>query len=170
MNLKQRWDHYLSHDAPPFVQFIKYGMAGGVATVVHVLAFFLVGFLLFPCVPADDPLMRLLSWAFGWTAPVVEEALRARYAVYSNVLAFLVANTVCYLLNRLFVFRPGRHHVVLEFLLFMAVSAISVGIGSVLIWILVSRFGIHTTYAFGANVLSSLAINFLMRKFFVFKE
>jgi putative flippase GtrA len=165
MNLKQRWSHYLSHDAPPFVQFIKYGMAGGMATVVHVLVFFVAGFTLFPCVSADDPLVRL----FGLTAPAVEEALRARYAVYSNIVAFLVANTVCYVMNRLFVFRPGRHHVVIEFFLFMAVSAVSVGIGSVLMGILIKQFGIHTTYAFGANVLSSLAINYLMRKFFVFK-
>lgn len=168
MTLKERWDHYLSHDAPPFIQFVKYGLVGGFATAVHILTFFLLGFLLFPCVSPEDPLVRLVG-LIGLEAPVVEEALRARYAVYSNVLAFLVANTLCYLLNRLFVFRPGRHHVILEFFLFLSVSAISGGIGTVLIWVLVHQFGVHTTYAFGANILSSLAINYLMRKFFVFK-
>ena len=165
MSLKARWDHYLSHDAPPLVQFVKYGLAGGVATAVHILAFFLAGFFLFPCVPQDDILVR---W-FKLSAPVVEEALRGRNAALSNVVAFVLSNTICYVINRLFVFRPGRHHAVLEFLLFFAVSAVSVGIGTVLIWILVDRFGIQTTYAFGANILSSLAINFLMRKYFVFK-
>ena len=165
MGLKARWNHYLSHDAPPFVQFVKYGLAGGLATAVHILTFFLVGFLLLPCVPADDIVVRIL----GLAAPAVEEALRARNAVWSNVAAFLVSNAVCYVVNRLFVFRPGRHHVALEFLLFFAVSAVSVGIGTVLIWILVDRFGVQTTYAFGANILSSLAINYAMRKFFVFK-
>ena len=165
MGLKARWNHYLSHDAPPFVQFVKYGLAGGLATAVHILTFFLVGFLLLPCVPADDIVVRIL----GLAAPAVEEALRARNAVWSNVAAFLVSNAVCYVVNRLFVFRPGRHHVALEFLLFFAVSAVSVGIGTVLIWILVDRFGVQTTYAFGANILSSLAINYVMRKFFVFK-
>lgn len=165
MTLKERWDHYLSHDAPPFVQFVKYGMVGGAATVIHVLAFFVMGFFVFPCVSPEDPLVRL----FGLAAPAVQEALRARYAVYSNVVAFVVANTVCYLLNRLFVFRPGRHHVVLEFVLFMGVSAISVAIGSVLMGLLIRQLGVQTTYAFGANIASSLAINFLMRKFFVFK-
>ena len=165
MGLKTRWNHYLSHDAPPFVQFIKYGMAGGIATGVHVLSFFLAGFFWFPCVPQDDILVRL----FRLSAPAVEEALRGRNAALSNVVAFVLSNTVCYLINRLFVFRPGRHHVVLEFLLFFAVSAVSVGIGTVLIWILVDRFGVQTTYAFGANILSSLAINYAMRKFFVFK-
>lgn len=165
MTLKERWDHYLSHDAPPFVQFIKYGMAGGIATVTHVAAFFLAGFFLFPCVSAEDPLVKL----FGLVAPAVEEALRARYAVYSNLAAFMISNTVCYIMNRLFVFRPGRHHIVIEFLLFLAVSAVSMTVGTTLMGVLIQQFGVQTTYAFGANILSSLAINYVMRKFFVFK-
>ena len=169
MTLRERWNHYLSHDAPPLVQFIKYGMAGGLATVVHVLTFFAVGFFLFPCVSADDPLMKGLTALFGVAAPAVEEALRARNAVVSNVLAFLVSNTVCYVINRLFVFRPGRHHVVLEFFLFLAVSAVSMLVGTTLMGWLIQQFGIHTTYAFGVNIFSSLAINYVMRKFFVFK-
>ena len=165
MNLRERWDHYLSHDAPPLVQFVKYGLAGGLATVTHVLAFFLVGFLLFPCVTDNDPLVKL----FGLVAPAVDEALRARHAVFSNVVAFFVSNTVCYLANRWFVFRPGRHHVVIEFLLFLAVSAVSMIVGTSLMTWLIQHFGVQTTYAFGANILSSLAINYAMRKFFVFK-
>lgn len=165
MSLKARWDHYLSHDAPPLVQFVKYGLAGGIATASHIVAFFLAGFFLFPCVSAEDPLVKL----FGLVAPAVEEALRARHAVYSNILAFFVSNTVCYIINRLFVFRPGRHHIVLEFLLFLAVSAISMAVGTALMGILIKQFGVQTTYAFGANILSSLAINYVMRKFFVFQ-
>ena len=165
MTLKERWDHYLSHDAPPFVQFVKYGLAGGIATASHVLTFFAIGFLLFPCVSAEDPLVKL----FGLAAPAVEEALRARHAVYSNVLAFLVSNTLCYAMNRLFVFRPGRHSFAVEFLLFLAVSAVSMTIGTTLMGVLIQRIGLQTTYAFGANILSSLAINYVLRKFFVFK-
>lgn len=165
MNLKERWDHYLSHDAPPLVQFVKYGLAGGVATAAHILTFFLAGFLLFPCVTADDPLVKLC----GLAAPAVEEALRARYAVFSNIIAFFVSNTVCYIINRLFVFRPGRHHIVIEFLLFLAVSAVSTLVGTTLMGLLIKHLGMQTTYAFGANILSSLAINYVMRKFFVFK-
>lgn len=164
MNLKEQWDHYLSHDAPPFVQFIKYGLAGGVATATHIAVFFLAGFFLFPCVSADDPLVKL----FGLVAPAVEEAFRARHAVYSNLAAFMVSNTVCYIMNRLFVFRPGRHHIVIEFALFLAVSAVSMLVGTTLMGVLIQHFGVQTTYAFGANILSSLAINYVMRKFFVF--
>ena len=165
MTLRERWEHVLSHDASPLVQFIKYGLAGGVATGVHILTFFVVGFYLFPCVASDDILVRVLRLS----APIVDEALRARYAVFSNVAAFLVSNVVCYIINRLFVFRPGRHHVIVEFLLFFAVSAVSMTVGSTLMGWLIKQFGAQTTIAFGANILSSLAINYVMRKFFVFK-
>ena len=165
MRLKDRWDHYLSHDAPPFVQFVKYGLAGGVATATHILTFFAAGFLLFPCVSADDPLVKL----FGLAAPLVDEALRARNAVFSNLVAFMVSNAVCYIINRLFVFKPGRHHIVIEFLLFLSVSAVSTTVGTTLMGLLIKNFGIQTTYAFGANILSSLAINYVLRKYFVFK-
>ena len=155
----------LSRDANPVVQFFKYAVAGGIATAVHILTFFLAGFFVFPCVASDDILVRL----FGLAAPVVEETLRARNAVFCNVIAFLVSNTVCYIINRLFVFKPGRHGMVVEFLLFFAVSAISVGLGTFLMGVLIDRFGIQTTYAFGANMVCSLAINYALRKFFVFK-
>ncbi|MDR0993258.1 MAG: GtrA family protein [Verrucomicrobiota bacterium] len=164
MTLKERCGVYLSHDASAVVQFIKYGLAGGVATAVHILTFFLAGFLLFPCVTQKDILVRLL----GLAVPVVEESLRARNAVYSNVLAFLVSNLVCYLLNRLFVFKPGRHHVALEFMLFFGVSALSMTVGTTLMGVLIREFGMQTTPAFGANILSSLAINYVLRKFVVF--
>jgi len=154
----------LSHDASPAVQFLKYAFAGGIATVVHILTFFLSGFYLFPCVASDDILVRL----FRLAAPVVEETLRARHAVCCNIIAFVVSNTVCYFINRLFVFKPGRHSPVVEFLLFFAVSAVSVGLGTFLMGVLIDQFGIQTTYAFGANMLCSLAINYIMRKFFVF--
>lgn len=155
----------LSRDANPVIQFLKYAVAGGIATAVHILTFFLAGFFVFPCVASDDILIRL----FGLAAPVVEETLRARNAVFCNIIAFLVSNTVCYIINRLFVFKPGRHSMVVEFLLFFAVSAISVGLGTFLMGVLIDQFGIQTTYAFGANMVCSLAINYVLRKFFVFK-
>lgn len=154
----------LSRDANPVVQFLKYAVAGGFATAVHILTFFLAGFFVFPCVASDDILVRL----FGLAAPVVEETLRARNAIYCNIIAFLVSNTVCYIINRLFVFKPGRHSMLVEFLLFFAVSAVSVGLGTFLMGVLIDQFGIQTTYAFGANMFCSLAINFVLRKFFVF--
>ena len=156
---------FLSHDASPLAQFIKYVLAGGIATASHILTFFLVGFYLFPCVNQDDILVRLLRFR----APEVDESRRARHAVYSNIVAFFVSNTVCYIINRLFVFQPGRHSMVVEFLLFLLVSAVSMTIGSAVMGELIKRLRMQTTYAFGANLVSSLAINYVMRKFFVFQ-
>lgn len=150
--------------AHPLVQFFKYAVAGGIATASHILTFFLAGFFLFPCVAADDILVRL----FRLAAPVVDEALRARNAVFCNGAAFVVSNVVCYVANRLFVFKPGRHGMAVEFLLFVGVSAVSAGLGTFLMGILIDRFAVQTTYAFGANLVCSLAINYVLRKFFVF--
>ncbi len=157
---------YLSHDAHPLVQFIKYGVVGGMSTVVHMAVFFLCGWYLFPCLGRDDIFVRLL----GLSAPVIEEGVRAARAAYSNGIAFVVSNTFCYVLNTLFVFKPGRHHRILEFLLFFAVSGISMAIGTALQSVLIARYGVQTTLAFGANIFSSLFINFTVRKLFIFQR
>ena len=164
MQIGQMLGEFLSLDASPAAQFLKYAIAGGIATGTHVLVFFLIGFFLFPCVNREDILVRL----FRLHAPDVDETRRARNAVYSNVAAFFVSNTVCYAINRMFVFHPGRHSMLVEFGLFLGVSAISMCIGSTIMGELIKRLRMQTTYAFGANIFSSLAINFVMRKFFVF--
>ena len=156
---------HLGHDTHPAVQFIKYGIAGGMATATHIAAFFLCGWFLLPCLTQDDITVRLL----GLTAPPISEAARAWNAGLCNALAFLVSNSLCYVLNRLFVFKPGRHHWALEFLLFFSVSGISMVIGTAVQTFLISHQGIQTTPAFGANILSALLINYAMRKFVIFK-
>ena len=155
---------FLSHDASPAVQFVKYALAGGIATGVHVLTFFLAGFLVFPCVNKDDILVRL----FRLRAPEVDESLRARRAVYCNLIAFFFSNLVCYVINRLFVFVPSDRPILLEFALFLGVSAISMSLGVALMTFLIRRFRVQTTWAFFANTLTSLLVNYALRKFFVF--
>ncbi len=155
----------LSHDVHPVVQFIKYGLVGGLATGIHVAAFFVCGLFLFPCLTQDDIIIRL----FGLTAPAISESARAWNAGFCNAIAFVIANTVCYFLNRLFVFKPGRHHWALEFLFFFGVSGISLAIGTACQTFLITHQGLQTTYAFGANLVSSLLINYVMRKFVIFK-
>jgi putative flippase GtrA len=160
-----RGKNLLGHDAHPLVQFIKYGIAGGLATATHIVAFFLCGWFLLPCLTQDDIAVRLL----GLTAPAISEATRAWNAGFCNAIGFSVSNVLCYVLNRLFVFRPGRHHWVLEFLLFFAVSGISMVLGTALQTFLITRHGMQTTLAFGANIVCALLINYAMRKFVIFK-
>jgi len=156
---------HLSHDAHPVVQFIKYGIAGGMATATHIATFFFCGWFFLPCLTPNDITVRLL----GLTVPAISESVRAWNAGFCNALGFVVSNTVCYVLNRLFVFKPGKHHWAVEFLLFFAVSAVSMVIGTAIQTSLITSQGIQTTLAFGANIITALFINYGMRKFVIFK-
>ena len=86
----------------------------------------------------------------------------------SNIIAFMFSCLVGYIMNVMFVFQAGRHHVVIEILLFYGVSAISSGLGTALMGILIRRFGLLTTFAFGANIFTSVMLNFVVRKYLIF--
>lgn len=160
---------FLSHDAGPIAQFIKYAFVGGLATGVNILTFFISGWFLFPCLTEDDILVKLLKKFKGDIAvPVSTKRSRATNAIYCNIIAYFTSNTVCYILNRMFVFQPGAHSLWVEAFLFFAVSALSTLIGTTIQTILIKKMSMQTTLAFGANLISSLAINYVMRKFFIF--
>ncbi len=146
------------------IQFIKYGLAGGLATVVHICMFHLVAWKLFPALQENDHAVRLLNLKIR----PINEYQRARNSMISNTIAFLISNLVAYITNILWVFQPGRHPFIIEILLFYAVSGISVLIGTMLMGILIRRFGMLTTYAFVTNIITAVMINYAMRKFFIF--
>jgi putative flippase GtrA len=156
----------LSHDVHPLVQFIKYGIVGGMATGVHILTFFFFAWQLFPCLTANDITVRLL----GLSVEPMTEAIRAWNATLCNLCGFCTSNLFCYLLNRLFVFKPGKHHIFVEFLLFFGVSSISLVFATALQDQLIRHYSIQTTLAFGANILCALLVNYATRKFFIFKS
>lgn len=161
------FDHrrFLRHDAGPAAQFVKYALAGGIATVTHIAIFNLLGWRLFPCLQPQDPFIRYLHL----DAPLVAQAVRARNSMLANACGFMVSNFVAYLLNILFVFRPGRHHRLVELGLFYAVSGVSLVVGTSLMGWLIAHFDMLTTIAFGSNLVVALAINFAMRKFVIFR-
>ena len=99
----------------------------------------------------------------------VTDAVRARNSVIDNVVAFVFSNLTAYLINIAWVFKSGRHHRVLEIGYFYLVSGASTFIGSSLMGFLIHRYGVTTTLAFGSNVLVSLMINFVLRKYVIFK-
>jgi putative flippase GtrA len=84
--------------------------------------------------------------------------------------AFLFSNLTAYIINITWVFSPGRHHPMLEFLFFFGVSGIAILIGSTLMGFLIHTYGTTTTTAFLANILVSLMINFFIRKHVIFKD
>jgi putative flippase GtrA len=146
------------------IQFIKYGLAGGLATLTHIVIFHLIGWKIFPALQEKDHAVRI----FKLKIRAVNDYSRARNSMICNCLAFLVANMVAYITNVLWVFHGGRHHIFIEILLFYAVSGISVFLGTILMGILIKRFGLLTTYAFGANIFTAVMINYVVRKFFIF--
>lgn len=169
INLSEFFKTFLSHDAGPLAQFIKYAFVGGLATAVNIFVFFLAGWFLFPCLTEDDIFVKLIR-KIKKNVVLPVSAFRSRYAnaCYCNIVAFFFSNTVCYILNRLFVFQPGKHSALVEALLFFAVSGVSVFLGTLIQTWLIAKFNKQTTVAFCANLVTSLAINYVMRRFVVF--
>ncbi len=156
--------HFLSRDSGALAQFIKYAVSGGIATAVHMLMFHLAAWKPFPALEANDWAVRLLKLEVKHH----DDRTRARNSMISNAIAFVISNMVAYLLNIIFVFQSGRHPFVVEIALFYLVSGVSVLIGTMLMGVLIRRYGILTTYAFFTNVFVSLMINYAMRRFFIF--
>ncbi|HEY8241509.1 MAG TPA: GtrA family protein [Kiritimatiellia bacterium] len=155
----------LRRDAHPIVQFIKYGVAGGIATVVDLSITYFLSWKVIPALTSDDVVVRVL----GLGIIPIEEALRARNYFINRTIAFLIANFVAYVTNVLWVFEPGRHSRAKEISLFYAVSGISFIIGTSLGTALIQCLHLTTTMALLANVVASVAINYAGRKFYIFK-
>ncbi len=151
-------------DSSTLVQFIKYALAGTLATVIHIIIFHLVAWKIFPALQAKDYAVRF----FKLSIKPVNDAIRARNSMIDNCIAFLVSNMVAYVTNILWVFQGGKYHFLIELLLFYAVSGTSVLLGTMLMGLLIKRFGLLTTYAFGANIVTEAMFNYVMRKFFIF--
>lgn len=169
-NIKERIRALASPEAGPVAQFIKYAVSGGIATAVNVAGLFLCAWLLFDCLTPDDPFVKLLSaMGVSFDLPTLSDTERAARTMYCSIPSFIVANIVCYVLNVLFVFRSGRHGRAVEFLLFVASSGFATLLGTLVAGLLVRTMGIAFTYASAANIVTSVAVNYVARKKFVFK-
>jgi putative flippase GtrA len=157
---------FLQREAHPGIQFIKYAVAGCIATAVDILTVFVLAWKLLPALMPGELLVRL----FHIEVAALNDSVRARNYVLCKVLAFFVSNTTAYLIDRVWVFHPGRHSQRREFTLFFLVSFISMALGTALAWVLIHFFGMSTAAAYGANAVASLSVNFAGRKFFVFQR
>lgn len=148
------------------VQFIKYAIAGGMATIVHVAVFYSLALKFIPALTPNDPISRLVTIPpHGLT-----DAARGWNAALDNFIAFMISNTVVYLINTVWVFESGRYSRRKEVSLFFAVSGFSVFIGTGLQTFLIGKIGLDTSYAFFINAGVCLLINYAVRKFFIFKR
>ncbi|MCH7676153.1 GtrA family protein [candidate division KSB1 bacterium] len=149
----------------PLVQFVKYSLSGGAATIVHIIIFHLAAWKIFPSLQENDYAVATL----GLSVAAVDVATRSLNSMLSNGVAWIFSNLVAYLLNIFWVFESGRHNRIIEIGLFYLVSGVSMGVGTGLMGFLIRYYNMQTTYAFTANLVSALLINFAMRKFFIFK-
>ena len=158
-------DQFLGNEAGNVVQFIKYSISGGVATLTHIIVFHLVAWKIFFALQENDWFVKFI----GIPVQELDDATRARNSMIGNGIAFIFSNFVAYLINIYWVFVPGRHPWIIEILLFYLVSGVAIVIGTALMGFLIRRFGMLTTYAFGSNLVAAIMINYAMRKFFIFK-
>jgi len=152
----------LSREAHPIIQFGKYGFCGVLAVVALTLGWMFFA-QWFPVVePSADALAN--------GAEPLGDKLRAKNNVIANLLAFLPSNIVAYVLNVLFVFESGRHSRVKEFSMFTGVSFFSFVVGLLGGPFLISHFGIPSALSQIGLIVTSTLVNFVCRKFLIFKN
>jgi len=144
----------------------KYVICGGLSVFLDQLTFYLLAWLVFPALRLSDPAARFLVWAGCRVREVSDGELEKNYWIIKGV-CFLVSNSFVYILNALFVFKPGRHPKLVEILLFFGSSLFQF----LFIWMggwLITRFSWEVTYANLAMLVSAMAANFIIRKKVVF--
>lgn len=156
---------FLSHDSGPFAQFVKYGVIGVLSTCVQMIGFYLLAATCLKCLGADDWAVRFL----GLPSVEVSDGLRAFRAAVATAGGFTVANIFCWIMNRLFVFKPGKFRWYVEFLMFFGVAALATVVALGVQSLLIKYFGMMTTAAVIVEVVASFLMNFFVRKFVIFK-
>lgn len=103
---------------------------------------------------------------FGITYLAKEKLNIPKYI--ANAIGFIVAATSNYVLNRIWTFQSKNPEVVVEFTEFFIISLIGLGLNTLLLWILVSKFKMNfyfaKVFAIGLvtiwNFLANLLITF----------
>ena len=162
--------HILSNEAGPLAQFIKYGIVGVMATCVQTGIFYILAATCLKCLTADDWAVRLLGLpSVAFTGEEAWYASRGMLAAVATAIGFVVANVFCWLMNRWFVFKPGKFRWYVELGMFFGASTVAPVIALGGMQCLVDQFGMMTTLAVVVDVVVSFLVNFFIRKFFFFK-
>ena len=157
--------HVLSHDAGPFWQFVKYGTVGVMATCVQIGVFYLLATTCLKCLTADDWAVRLL----GFAAANVSNAVRAVRFAFATGIGFVTANIFCWLMDRWFVFKPGKFRWYIEFAMFFGAATLATVIALGLSSALIHFAGLMTSAAVLIEIVASFLINYFVRKFVIFR-
>ena len=161
---------FLSHDSGPFAQFVKYGAVGVMATCVQFAVFYALAATCLRCLTEDDRAVALLGLPYAvFSGSEPWYASRWFLAAVATAAGFIVANVFCWLMNRAFVFRPGKFAWYAEFALFFGAAAGATIVALVVQSLLIRFFGVTTSFAAVVEVIVSFLVNFFTRRFFIFK-
>ena len=140
------------------------------ATVVQTFVFYALSSTCLKCLAPDDWAVRFLSLPSAvFTGAEPWYASRGALASAATVVGFTVANVFCWIMNRAFVFRPGKYRRHVEFAMFFGAAAFATIVALAVMKTLIDGFGMMTTLAVAVEVAVSFMVNFFMRKFFIFK-
>ena len=156
---------FLSHDAGPFAQFVKYGVIGVASTCVQTGLFYVCAATVLKCLGPDDWAVRFA----GLPAAELSDGVRAFRAAVATAIGFVAANVFCWLMNRWFVFRPGRYRWFVEFGMFFGAATLATVVALGVQSALIRYAGLMTSAAVFIEVLVSFFVNFFVRKFVIFK-
>ncbi|MGN0852107.1 MAG: GtrA family protein [Kiritimatiellia bacterium] len=163
--MRQSLKRFLSHGCTPFEQFVKYGAIGVLATGVQTGIFYALAATCLKCLTPDD-------WAVRFAhLPAVEvsDAVRSVRACAATAVGFACANVFCWLMNRRFVFKPGKFRWYAEFGMFFGMATFATAVALGVMKLLIHYAGMMTTLAVLVEVVVSFLVNFFARKHFIFK-
>ena len=121
-----------------FFKFIKFGVVGFSGVFVH----------------------------FGITYLAKEKLNIPKYV--ANAIGFIVAATSNYFLNRIWTFQSKNPEIAVEFTEFFIISLIGLGLNTLLLWILVSKFKVNFYLAKVFAIGLVTVWNFLANAFITF--
>jgi putative flippase GtrA len=99
----------------------------------------------------------------------ISDSVRAYRFALATAVGFVVANLVCWVLNRMFVFKPGKFRWYIELALFFGVSLSATLIALAISSVMIHMLGLMTTIALVVEIVVSFMMNYFIRKFFIFK-
>jgi len=160
----------LSHDCGAFWQFVKYGVIGVMSTAVQVAVFYALASTCLKCLTPSDKAVELLGLpSVVFTGGEPWHHARWFLAGVATAAGFTVANVFCWLMNRAFVFRPGKFRWYVEFGMFFGVAALATAVALAIQSALIEFAGVTTSAAVVVEVAVSFMLNFFMRKFVIFR-
>jgi putative flippase GtrA len=146
------------------LQFLKYVVCGGIAFAVDYMVFNLSAIRLFPALQPDDFIARFL----GLSLEPIDAGLRLRNYWICMSVGFICSNTVAYVTNVLFVFKPGKHKVHHEVALFFGISLLAFLLSTVTGDMLIRFFEAQTSVSKLVAIVFAVLINYSGRKFLIF--